>query len=382
MLLTSKYLPQTLLSSKIHIDIYKILNKIIDNHNIPNLILYGKSLSGKSILIDTILTKVYGTMKNNIIKLNIKISNTSNKHEITFIKNTNYIIYTLTHNISYDRYIIKELAKIFTETKNVNLYLDTIKYKIIVIKNAEYLSQSAQAFLRRTMEKHSEYCKFILHIRDLTSIITPLQSRSLCIRIPSITQEECISYIQYVTKNENININTNEIIQLLNHTNNNLYDSLLLIHKYKNNIDYSKIKITYQYELEIIVNNLFNELKIDNLLNNREIIYKLFVNNLSTTIIIEYILNYTLSKINDYKLSDENKFKLKKRIVNDVSECVSGLATGNKLIFYFEYMLFKMNCYMSKLNDNSLNFDTLNDLKYEFDDLIKLPDNQIEDKKE
>ena len=41
-----------------------------------------------------------------------------------------------------------------------------------------------------------------------------------------------------------------------------------------------------------------------------------------------------------------------------------------------------MNCYMCKLNDHSLHFDTLNDLKYEFDDLIKLPNNQIEDKKE
>ena len=312
MLLTTKYLPNNLISSKIHTDIYKIINKLIDTNNMPNLILYGKSYSGKSTLINTILNKVYGKMKNNIIKLNIKISNTSNKHEITFIRNTNYIIYTLTHNISYDRYIIKELTKIFTETKNVNLYLNTIQYNIIIIKNAEFLSQSAQAFLRRTMEKHSEYCKFILHIHDLTSIITPLQSRSLCIRIPSITQEECITYIQHVTKNENINIDTNEIIQLLNHTNNNLYDSLLLIQKYKNKIDYSKIKIKYQYDLEGLINNLFNEFKINYLLNNREIIYKLFVNNLSTTIIIEYILTYTLAKINNYKLSDENKFKLKK----------------------------------------------------------------------
>ena len=379
MLLTTKYLPINLISSKIHTDIYKIINKLIDTNNIPNLILYGKSYSGKSTLINTILNKVYGKRKkNNIIKLNIKISNTSNKHDITFIRNTNYIIYTLTHNISYDRYIIKELTKIFTETKNVNLYLNTIQYNIIIIKNAEFLSQSAQAFLRRTMEKHSEYCKFILHIHDLTSIITPLQSRSLCIRIPSITHEECITYIQHVTKNENINIDTNEIIQLLNHTNNNLYDSLLLIQKYKNKIDYSKIKIKYQYDLEGLINNLFNEFKINYLLNNREIIYKLFVNNLSTTIIIEYILTYTLAKINNYKLSDENKFKLKKRIINDINECVSGLSTGNKLIFHFEYMLFKMNCYMSQLNTDSLDFDTLNDIKYEFNDLIKLSDNQLE----
>ena len=373
MLLTSKYLPENLNSSKIHINICKIFNKIINNHNIPNLIIYGKSLCGKSILIDLILKKIYKKIKNNIEKINIKISNTSNKYEITFIKNTNYIIYSLTHNISYDRYIIKELTKIFTETKNVNLYLDSIKYKIIIIKNAEYLSQSSQAFLRRTMEKHSEYCKFILHTHDLTSIITPLQSRSLCIRIPSISHEECLSYIQYVTKKENINIEVNEIKKLLNHTNNNLYDSLLIIQKYKNNIDYTKIKMSYQYNLEIIVNNFFNELKIENLLNNREIIYKLFVNNLSKTNIIEYILIYLLKKLDDYDLSDENKFKLKKKIINDICECENSIVSGNKLIFYFEYLFFKMNCYLSKLNSNSLNFDTLNDVIYDYKDNINIP---------
>ena len=60
---------------------------------------------------------IFGDSSKNIKKtaFDIKISNTSNTHTIFYKKNINFIIFTMTHKVSYDKYIIKELTNFFTE---------------------------------------------------------------------------------------------------------------------------------------------------------------------------------------------------------------------------------------------------------------------------
>jgi replication factor C small subunit len=49
--------------------------------------------------------------------------------------------------------------------------------KICFIDEADYLSANAQGALRKTIEEHHEYCRFIFAVNDIEKIIPALQSR-------------------------------------------------------------------------------------------------------------------------------------------------------------------------------------------------------------
>ena len=94
-LFTEKYLPESLITTFFHKLIYEKINNLLFNNNIPHLLIYGKPFCGKNTLIRSILYKLYGESSRNIINttLDIKISNTSNMHVISYKKNKNRIKY-------------------------------------------------------------------------------------------------------------------------------------------------------------------------------------------------------------------------------------------------------------------------------------------------
>ena len=353
-LFTDKYVPLNLNNTVFHKNIYEKIKNLVIHNNIPHLLIYGKHLSGKSTLINTLLYDIYGESSKNIkkVSLDIKISNTSNTHSINYIKNINFIIYSISHKISYDKYILKELTNFFTESANINNYIEKSKYRILIIKNAEYLSLHAQAFLRRTMEKYSEYCRFILHTQQLCSLIEPIRSRCLPIRVPSISNDECLHFCNHVIKSESLTINDNDLNKLIKTTNNNIYDILLIMQaNIKNNeilIDFNKIKLSYQLKLDEIIQDILKKKSIDNLLEIKQKIYKQLISNIDYITIIRYIKDRLFDEIN--KINIDNKFEVKMNLINIISECQSKIITGNKSIFYFEYLFFQLNNYLTSLN--------------------------------
>jgi len=65
-----------------------------------------------------------------------------------------------------------------------------INFKIVIINNAHLLSKDAQAALRRSIEKYTQHCRFILISENLSSIILPLRSRCFPIRCPAFSYEK------------------------------------------------------------------------------------------------------------------------------------------------------------------------------------------------
>ena len=252
----------------------------------------------------------------------------------------------MNHQISYDKYIIKELTNFFTQSNNINSYLSKLKYRILIIKNAEYLSKHAQSFLRRTMEKYSEYCRFILHTQQLCSLISPIRSRCLPIRIPSINYDDCFKFSRFIIEKEKLNLDDNTLGQLINNNNNSIYDILLIIQSNSindsNKINCTKNKLSYENKLDEIIDNLFTKNAFGYCLTIKQTIYKQLISNIDSITIIKY-LNYNfLKKINSLSHPDETKFKLKLNIIDYISECQSKIITGNKSIFYFELLFLKI----------------------------------------
>ena len=85
-----------------------------------------------------------------------------------------------------------------TETSKSESKKDKIKYRVVMIFDADHLSSDAQDSLRRTMEKGNEVCRFILLCHNADCIIQPLRSRCVMIRVPSPSPDELKKIIKKI----------------------------------------------------------------------------------------------------------------------------------------------------------------------------------------
>jgi replication factor C subunit 3/5 len=102
---------------------------------------------------------------------------------------------------SYDRVVIQELLKEVAQTQQVDLNAKQ-RFKVVVINEADFLSRDAQSALRRTMEKYSNNVRLILLANSTASIIAPIRSRTLLIRVAAPTEAEICAVLRTAGKKE------------------------------------------------------------------------------------------------------------------------------------------------------------------------------------
>jgi replication factor C small subunit len=77
-------------------------------------------------------------------------------------------------------------------------------FKIIFLDESDALTPEAQQALRRTMEKFSGSCRFILSCNYSSRIIEPIQSRTAVFRFRRLHEEEVTEYVKRIAKAEDI----------------------------------------------------------------------------------------------------------------------------------------------------------------------------------
>jgi replication factor C subunit 3/5 len=318
--------------------------------NFQHLIVYGLNGCGKEYLVNKLLEKIYGKAGIELKEVEYTVSGYSNTKTKIMIKQSKHHIIIEPNSNGFDKYLIQEIIQDYAKSELLNILKHRKLFKVVVINKIDNLSYYAQASLRRTMEKYSSTCKFILLSDQLSKIIEPIRSRCLMIRVPLPTKIQILETILYVSQKEKINISFRDINNIIENADNKVNNALWLleIHKYG---------IKYERNWEIVIDNIItlllspdikNNKKLYNILKKiREQYYILFITNIPTQIIIRKIMDKLLVSAND--------LELKYNIIDITSIFEQRLSQGTRHIIHMEaYIVRLINLFTTHKNDYNL----------------------------
>lgn len=172
-----KYRPKKLSDIAGQKPIVERLHAYVKTQHVPHMIFAGPAGTGKTTSALALSKELYGdTWKNNFHELNA-----SDERGIG---------------------IIRGKIKDFARTAPIGSY----PFKIIFLDEADSLTIDAQAALRRTIERYTHICRFVLSVNYSSKIIEPIQSRCSVFRFSPLTPDDVKRYMRKIAKNENLEI--------------------------------------------------------------------------------------------------------------------------------------------------------------------------------
>lgn len=108
---------------------------------------------------------------------------------------------TLELNASDDRGIdvVREKIKQFAHQK---VSVPTGMHKLIILDEADSMTESAQQALRMVMTDYSNTTRFALACNDSSKLIEPIQSRCAIVRFTKLTDEEMLKRLKTIVDSE------------------------------------------------------------------------------------------------------------------------------------------------------------------------------------
>jgi replication factor C subunit 3/5 len=196
--------------------------------NFQHLIVYGPSGCGKEYLVNKLLEKIYGKNSVELKEVEYTVSGYSNTKTKIMIKQSKHHIIIEPNSNGFDKYLIQEIIQDYAKSELLNILKHRKLFKVVVINKIDNLSYYAQASLRRTMEKYSNTCKFILISDQLSKIIEPLRSRCLMIRVPLPSREQILETLLHICQKENIKITFGKLNEIITNSDNKVNHAIWL----------------------------------------------------------------------------------------------------------------------------------------------------------
>ena len=332
-----------------HKDIFKKLEKISKDDSLPHIIFYGNPGTGKKTLINIFLEMIFDDSIYKLDDSKYTIMSSGNNESEVVIKQSDHHIIIEPNNTNFDRYLIQEIVKEYAKKYPLCIFEKSRKFKTVQINYLDNLSYYAQTSLRRTIEKYSKTCRFIMWCYSLSKVIEPLRSRCLCIHVPTQTDDQLYKWMYNICCLEKIKIKSSIIESILAKSNGNLKSILWKLDLYRYN---NKIYNSYEEGINRIINEIIsikNNKIVDpeypiNIPKIREYIYKMYVTNISLNIIIKDILKSILFHNKDITKEQIND------IINSASEFEYRLSKKRRDIIHLEAFVINIIFILSKKN--------------------------------
>ncbi len=327
MFFIDKYAPKNANESKLHKDILKLLDFISKDDSIPHLIFYGNDGVGKRRIIKLFLEMLYGELVNNVEENMYLVSGSGNKVKEVLVKQSDFHIMIEPVDNNFDKYLIQDVVKEYAKRIQINLFKSKKIFKSVMINNLDNLSYYAQTSLRRTMEKYSGTCRFIMWCKSLSKVIEPLKSRCICIRIGAPTNDELFKLALTVSAKENMNLKLEDYGKLLKSSNGSIRKLLWKLNLIKSGQKDEKYETPYDETIDQIT-NLILKCNLSEINNIRNLVYNLIITNIDPCNIMRNIFENILKK----KLPEKVKFK----IINSASVYEHNLVRRRREITHIE----------------------------------------------
>ncbi|GAA6020088.1 hypothetical protein JCM11491_006392 [Sporobolomyces phaffii] len=151
-----KYRPKNLEEVSAQEHTTAVLKKTLTSSNLPHMLFYGPPGTGKTSTILALCKQLFGPelYRSRVLELNA-----SDERGISVVRDK-----------------IKNFAKT-TVTTNHDPNFPAPPFKIVILDEADSMTQDAQSALRRIMENHSRITRFCLICNYVTRIIEPITSR-------------------------------------------------------------------------------------------------------------------------------------------------------------------------------------------------------------
>merc|ERR1711997_943971 len=171
-----KYRPETFQEIVGNQETVSRLSVFAKDGNVPNIIIAGPPGVGKTTTILCLARLLLGeNFKEAVLELNA-----SNDRGIDVVRNR---------------------IKMFAQQK---VTLPKGKHKIIILDEADSMTEAAQQVLRRTMELFSSTTRFALACNSSEKIIEPIQSRCAMLRYSKLSDAQVLAKVLEVCKKENV----------------------------------------------------------------------------------------------------------------------------------------------------------------------------------
>lgn len=328
MFFADKYNPKSIDDAFFHKNILKLLQKLSDDDSVPHSIFYGRKGSGKKSLIYMFLDMLYGKGASKTSETTYQVTGSGNNTSEVKIMQSNYHIEINPSNTNFDRYLIQDVVKKYVQK---GLLLKSRRaFKIVLINNLDNLSYYAQTSLRRTMEKYSDSCRFIMWTRSLSKVIDPLKSRCLCFRIKCPSDEEMFQRLFEISILENISdkIGLNDYYKIIKKANGNIKRALWLLEMIKFDINENN----YDKAINQII-SLTKDCDLKKISDIKECIYSIMITNIVDE---RNIIKDLLTKfVKDDKISYDSKLK----IIKIASNAEHNLTRSRRDIIHYDHFI-------------------------------------------
>ena len=325
MFLIDKYTPKDVSDAIFHTKLINRLTVMSKDDSIPHLIFYGHEGVGKKTIIRLLLEKIYDKDINKLIDSTYIVTGSGNVASDVITKQSNYHIVIEPNSTNFDRYLIQDVVKEYAKLIPLDVFKTRKIFKTVGINNMDKLSYYAQMSLRRTMEKYSTTCRFIMWCTSQSKIIDPLRSRCVCIRVPSPTKRELIEWILMVSFKESYPITLRELAYIIDNSNNNIKTATWILEILMIG---GNPQSTYNNAIGCIA-KLIMKKEIRGILKIRDIDYNILITNISGGNIIRDITTFLCSQ---KSISNIDKF----RIIEMASKYDHNFARGRRDTMHLE----------------------------------------------